>query len=128
MKNLKSLNLKSKKIRFIKNAIYVWSLGQIILHIFLLFLSIPISVFLSNIFSVPIRYYFYGKNVFGIDKSNFKTILKFIFTSILLWILNTLSISFIFNFGFTKNISALITIPFVATISYLIQKNFVFKE
>ena len=128
MKNFLILNFNSQKFRFVKNAIYVWSLGQIILHIFLLFLSIPISVFLSNISSVPLRYYFYGKNVFGLENSNFQTILKFIFSSILLWIVNTLSISFIVNFGFNKNISALITIPFVASISFFIQKYYVFRK
>ena len=128
MKNLSRFNLNSQKIKFLKNALYVWSLGQIILHIFLLFLSIPISVFLCNIASLPIRYYFYGKNVFGLDKSNFKTFLKFIFSSILLWILSTLSISFVFTFGFNKNISAIITIPFLASFSYIIQKYYVFKK
>ena len=128
MKKLVIFNLNSQKLRFLKNAIYVWSISQIILHVFLLFLSIPISVFLSNISSVPLRYYFYGKNVFGLDNSNFQTILKFIFSSILLWIINTSSISFIVNFGFNKNISALITIPFVASISYFMQKYYVFKK
>lgn len=127
MKILKTIDFNSQKIKFIKNALYVWTLGQIILHISLLFLSIALSVFLSNLSSIPLRYYFYGKNVFGLEKPNTKTAFKFILSSILLWKLNTLGTYFVFSFGFNKNISALIMIPFIASASYLIQKRYVFK-
>ena len=127
MRVFKNLNLSSQEIKFIKNAIYVWTIGQIILHFCLLFLSIATSVFLSNLSSLPLRYYFYGKNVFDLEKHNVRTSIKFIFSSIILWILNTLGTSLIHSFGLNKNISALIMIPFVAWVSFFLQKNYVFK-
>ena len=121
-------NWNTQQIKFIKNALLVWSIDQLILHFSLLFLSIPVSVFLSNCISVPLRYYFYGKNVFGNKKSTAKKIAKFLFGSVLLWSLNTLGTSFIHFLGLNKNISALIMIPFVASISFITQKYFVFKN
>ena len=116
-----------QKVRFIKNAIYVWSIDQIILQLNLLFLPIALSVFLSNICSIPIRYYFYGKNVFDINKPDFKTANKFIIFSFSLWFFNTIGTTFVYNFGLNKNISAAIMIPFVASISFILQKYYVFK-
>ena len=116
-----------KKI-FVKTAIFVWFLNQIILHITLLFLPIPISVFISDLFAVPIRYYFYGKKVFNLKKPDYNTSQKFIIFSFLLWSINTLGTSFIHNFGINKNISAAFMIPFLASISFFLQKNYVFKK
>ncbi len=116
-----------KKI-FVKTAIIVWFLNQIILHVTLLFLPIPISVFISDLFAVPIRYYFYGKKVFNLKKPDYNTSQKFIIFSFLLWSINTLGTSFIHNFGINKNISAAFMIPFLASISFFLQKNYVFKK
>ncbi len=116
-----------KKI-FVKTAIFVWSLNQLLLHIALFFLPIPISVFISDFFAVPIRYYFYGKNVFNLKNPDYNTAQKFIIFSFSIWSINTLGTSIIHNFGINKNISALFMIPFLASISFLIQKNYVFKK
>tara|TARA_B100000212_G_C27255182_1_gene481975 strand:- start:119 stop:487 length:369 start_codon:yes stop_codon:yes gene_type:complete len=118
----------SQKIIFIKIAIFVWTINQIILHLSLLFLPISISVLISNIFSFPLRYYFYGKNVFYLNKPNIITANRFIIFSFLLWSINTIGTNYIYQFGFNKNISAIIMIPFVASISFLMQKYYVFKK
>ena len=117
-----------QKKNFLKTAIFVWSLNQIILHITLLFLPIPISVFIGDFFAVPIRYYFYGKNVFNLKNPDYKTSQKFIIFSFLIWSINTLGTSVIHNFGINKNISTVFMIPFLASISFLLQKNYVFKK
>lgn len=117
-----------QKKSFIKTAIFVWSINQIILHINLLFLPIAISVFISNICSVPIRYYFYGKNVFNLKNPDYRTGKKFMIFSICLWGINTLGTSIIHNSGINKNISAILIIPLVASVSFLLQKNYVFKH
>ena len=117
----------NQKKSFLKMALFVWSINQLILQVNLLFLPIGISVFLSNISSIPIRYYFYGKKVFFLEKPDLSTAKKFIFFSITLWGINTFGTSLIHNFGINKNISALLMVPFVASISFLIQKNYVFK-
>tara|TARA_B100000401_G_C52794946_1_gene715394 strand:+ start:696 stop:1064 length:369 start_codon:yes stop_codon:yes gene_type:complete len=122
------MNFKSQEIRFIKNALYVWTIGQIILHFSLFFLSISLSVFISAITSIPLRYYFYGKNVFGLNKPSFGTAKKFLILSILIWILNTVGTKYVHSFGLNKNISAIIMIPFIASISFFMQKYYVFKK
>ena len=117
-----------QKKNFVKTAIFVWSLNQIILHITLLFLPIPISVFISDFFALPIRYYFYGQNVFNLKNPDFNTAQKFIIFSFSIWSINTLGTSDIHYFGINKNISAIFMIPFLASISFLLQKNYVFKK
>ncbi len=116
-----------QKKNFLKIAIFVWSINQLILHINLLFLPIAVAVFISNICSFPIRYYFYGKNVFNLKNPNYRTVNKFIIFSISLWFINTFGTSCIHNIGINKNVSAVLMIPFLASISFLIQKNYVFK-
>ena len=122
------MNFNSQEIRFIKNALYVWTIGQIILHFSLFFISISLSVFISAISSIPLRYYFYGKNVFGLNKPNFRTTIKFLIVSILIWILNTFGTIYIHSLGLNKNFSAIIMIPFIASISFFMQKYYVFKK
>ena len=120
--------LNKQKINFIKNALLVWVTSQLILHVSLLFLSISLSILISNCFYIPMGYYFYGKNVFNVKRIELKSAHKFISFSILLFILNTLATSFVHSNGYNKNISALIILPFLASISYLAQKYFVFRD
>ena len=117
-----------QKKEFLKTAIFVWSTNQIILHFSLLFLPIAISVFISNICSVPIQYYFYGKNVFNLKYPDYRTAKKFVIFFISLWAINTFGTSLIHNLGINKNISAVLMIPLLASISFLLQKNYVFKK
>ena len=64
-----------------------------------------------------------------IDMSIYKkyTPLKFIIFSIILWLINSTGIYFINIFIDNKNISAILVIPFIALISYTIQKKYIFN-
>tara|TARA_Y100000739_G_C20252765_1_gene304104 strand:- start:72 stop:488 length:417 start_codon:yes stop_codon:yes gene_type:complete len=119
--------LGNQKINFILNALIVWTSSQVVLHICLLFFSIPISVFISICFYIPLGYFFYGKNVFGINKFSRKSAKRYILLTFLTLVLNTMGTSLIHSFGINKNISALIITPFLAVFSYTFQKYFVFK-
>ncbi len=120
--------LSKQKIRFLKNALIVWTSTQTLLHVCLLFFPISWSVFLSNCFYVPLGYFFYGRNVFSVYKFKNSYFQKFIILSIINWFLNTIGTSFVHSFGFNKNLSALIVMPFLASFSYFSQKYVVFKS
>ena len=103
-----TLFFSSQKVKFVKNAILVWSATQLILQISLLFFSIPLSVFISTFFYIPMGYFFYGKNVFGYKKFNKLSLQKFILITFLLWFLNTTLTSIVHSFDINKNLSAIL--------------------
>ena len=120
--------LSDQKIRFLKNAVIVWSSTQILLHVSLLLLPISWSVFISNCFYVPLGYFFYGRNVFSVYKFKNSYFQKFVILSIVNWFLNTFGTSFVHSYDINKNLSAIIVMPFLAAFSYLTQKYVVFKS
>ena len=56
--------------KFIINAIAVWGLSQIVLHVLLIIFNVFVATFASQIIYTIIGYVFYGKNVFNIRKHN----------------------------------------------------------
>ena len=74
-------------------------------------------------------YIIYSKFIFKINIiKNSKFILKYATLMISLWILNTFGIKLGTLFGLSENLSAFLIIPILASISYLIQKLWVFKK
>ena len=120
--------LNNQKVKFVINAFAVWISTQVALHVSLLFFSIPLSVFISICFYIPLGYFFYGKNVFGLNKFSKESLKRFIILTLLTLLLNTIGTSIVHSLGVNKNLSALIITPFLATISYLMQKYYVFKS
>ncbi|MBW3071761.1 hypothetical protein CU321_07035 [Prochlorococcus marinus str. MU1412] len=118
----------NQKVRFLKNAVIVWSTTQILLHVSLLFFPISWSVFISNCFYVPLGYFFYGRNVFGVYKFKNSYFQKFVLLSIINWFLNTFGTSLVHSYNINKNLSAFIVMPFLAAFSYITQKYIVFKS
>ena len=53
---------------------------------------------------------------------------RYIFLHIFLWNINWLLIDFINSYNVSKNLAALIVLPFLAVISYLYQKKIVFID
>lgn len=103
---------------------------QIILAFLLLFFPIYISTLICQIANISIGYYLYSKFVFSVkNKSSIKIIILFISYAILVWLVNWFLIYFIYlYFDINKNISAIIILPFLVLISYLVQKNIIFKK
>ena len=74
-------------------------------------------------------YIIYSKFIFQINIiKNSIFILKYATLMTSLWIFNTLGIKLGILFGFSENLSALLIIPVLAIISYMIQKLWVFKK
>ena len=113
--------------KFIINAIAVWGLSQIVLHVLLIIFNVFVATFASQIIYTIIGYVFYGKNVFNIRKHNNSLLLKFLIVAIFLLIVNYNGINLLNLIINNKNISAIIMIPILASFSFLLQKYFVFK-
>ena len=101
-------------------------ISNTILQILLLFFQIAEATFISQSISLIIGFYVHGRLVFKNSKLSFLKFFKYLIFAYLLWIINWSGIYLISNYGINKNLSALILIPFIALISYLIQKKIVF--
>ena len=96
------------------------------LQLLLLVTNISIATFISQLISMLFGFYLHGKFVFGNSQFSFLKFSKYFLFAFLLWILNWSGIFIMSSYGINKNLSALILIPFLASISYLIQKNKIF--
>ena len=117
----------TQRKKFLMNAIYVWISTQLSLQIFLIFFPIAIATLISQIIYIFLGYSLYSQKVFKIKIYKKYTPLKFIIFSIILWLINSTGIYFINIFIDNKNISAILVIPFIALISYTIQKKYIFN-
>ena len=114
------------KRRYFIFGIFNTLISNTILQILLLFFQISKATFISQSISLIIGFYVHGRLVFRNSQLSFLKFLKYFISAFLLWIINWGGIYLISNYGINKNLSALILIPFLALISYLIQKNLVF--
>ena len=92
--------------------------------------SIPTSTdtFLSQLINMVLGYIMYSKLVFknkNLFNKNF--IFKYLLLMSIIWLINSFCINILVLIGIIRNLSALILIPFLAIISFLMQKYFVFK-
>lgn len=118
---------KDRKYRFILYGIVNVILSNLILQILLLFISSIKATFFSQMFNFFLGYYFYGKKVFRISKFKIKILIKYLILVLFLWNTNWILIEYFYSYGISKNIISLVIVPFLALISYLSQKNVVFK-
>lgn len=115
----------SKK-RFLIIGSFNTLITNLFLQILLLVTNISLATFISQLISMVVGFYLHGKFVFGNSQFTFLKFLKYFLFAFLLWILNWGGIYIMSSYGINKNFAALILIPFLASISYLIQKNKIF--
>ena len=118
----------NKKTLFIIFGILNTILTNILLQILLLLFPIFISTFISQIFNLNFGYYLYGKKVFKVKYLRKKQYLKYLAINLLIWNANWISISILNSYNISKNLAALIVIPFLALISFMYQKYYIFIE
>tara|TARA_B100000886_G_C20384144_1_gene475266 strand:+ start:756 stop:1109 length:354 start_codon:yes stop_codon:yes gene_type:complete len=99
---------------------------NLILQFFLLLTEISIATFISQFISMIIGFYLHGKLVFANSQLSFYKFFKYFLFAFSIWIINWNGIILISNYGINKNLAAIILIPFLASFSYLIQKNKIF--
>ena len=117
------------KRNFLILGFFNFLITNIILQILLLISSISIATFISQFTNITIGYFLYGKFVFLVKNKNFKNFLKYFMIAMINWQLNYLSINFFYNqLSFNKNIAAVLMIPILTLISFLLQKYYVFAK
>ena len=120
-------NLKeNKKFLFIFYGILNTFLTNILLQITLFFFPIIFSTLISQIFNLNFGYYLYGKKVFKVKNLRKKQYLKYVSSNFIIWNINWIVISTLNSYNISKNLAALIVIPFLALISFMYQKYFIF--
>tara|TARA_B100002019_G_scaffold276649_1_gene275657 strand:+ start:995 stop:1408 length:414 start_codon:yes stop_codon:yes gene_type:complete len=115
-----------RKILFIFYGGLNFIITNVILQLNLLFLPTYFSTLISQIFNMNFGFYTYGFKVFEVRNFSKIYYFKYLVFHILIWIFNWLSINFINNYNISKNLAALIVLPFLALISFVYQKNIVF--
>ena len=122
---LSSRNFGLKR-RFGITGILVAVITNIVLFSSLTFLNPLISTLLSQICNASIGFLLYSKNVFFKEISLKRFFTKYLICSIVVWNTNFFIIK-LFNYSFNIYFAAFLAIPIVASISFVIQKYFVFK-
>ena len=123
----KNTNLREKKqFLFIFFGILNTFFTNFLLQILLFFFPIIISTFISQIFNLNFGYYLYGKKVFQVKYLRKRQYLKYLISNFIIWNINWILISSLNSYNISKNIAALIVIPFLALISFMYQKYFIF--
>ena len=126
---MKLINIfKDIKYRFIFFGFINILLTNIILQILLICTTSIKATFVSQMANFFLGYYFYGKKVFNLKKLKIEIFLKYLILVFLLWNMNWMLIDYFHSFGISKNIVSLVIVPFLALISYLTQKYFIFKN
>tara|TARA_Y100000739_G_C20573082_1_gene448788 strand:- start:174 stop:554 length:381 start_codon:yes stop_codon:yes gene_type:complete len=118
---------KDIKYRFAFFGLINVFMSNIILQILLFNTSSVKATFVSQMVNFLLGYYLYGKKVFNVRKLKIIIFIKYLILVILLWNINWILIEYFHSFGISKNIASLVIVPFLALISYVSQKNVVFK-
>ena len=122
---LSNLNIK---IRFIILGLLNIFITNIILQIIILLLPLWISTFLSQMFNLIFGFFIYSKLVFNLRKNKLNSFLKYFLFSIFIWNFNALLISGMnYYLNINVRISAFLTIPLLAILSFYFQKKIIFK-
>ncbi len=127
MKILPRFTIKEEKKLFLFYGILNFFITNIILQILLLLIPTILATVFSQIVNLIIGFFLYGKKVFNFKNLNKFVFKKYLFLALIIWLLNFGIIQSFYNAGVNKNITAILIIPLLVVISYLSQRNFVFK-
>jgi len=117
---------KGRKRLFLFYGVANFFITNSVLHLLLLVIPIFLATIVSQITNLIIGFYLYGKKVFMMSNLTYKELRKYILLATFNWILNYLSIRFMYENGIHKNLAAIITIPFLVFLSYFFQKKYIF--
>ena len=117
---------KGRKRLFLFYGLINFLITNSILHLLLLLSPIVLATIVSQFTNLVIGFYLYGKKVFKMNNLTYKELIKYILLASLNWILNYVSIRFLYEIGINKNLAAIFTVPFLVLISYFFQKKYIF--
>ena len=125
MYKLSNLNIK---IRFLIYGVINTLITNIFLQIIILLLPLWISTFLSQIFNVILGFFIYSNLVFKLKRIPLENFVKYFLFSIFAWNLNAfLILKMNYHLNINIRISAILTIPLLAILSFYFQKKIIFK-
>ena len=127
MNNIRRSQTKGEKRLFLTFGILNFLITNLVLQISLFLIPTLFATVLSQTVNILIGYFLYGKKVFKLKELNKFVFRKYLLLALILWMLNFLLIQSLFYIGVNKNITAICVIPLLVSISYLTQRNFVFK-
>ena len=127
MKILRKFKITSEKRLFLVYGIFNFFVTNIFLQISLLLIPTFLATVLSQMVNLFIGYFLYSKKVFKFKNLNKFVFKKYFLLALTLWIFNFALIQFFFYIGVNKNLTAIFIVPLLVAISYLSQRNFVFK-
>ena len=127
MKIIKASQRKGEKRLFLTFGILNFLITNLVLQISLFLIPTLLATVLSQTVNILIGYFLYGKKVFKLKKLNKFVFRKYLVLALILWMLNFFLIQSFFYVGVNKNIAAIYVIPLLVGISYLSQRDFVFK-
>ena len=127
MKKLKIFKIERQKKLFLGYGILNFLITNLILQVSLLIIPTLLATVLSQFVNLIIGFYIYGKKVFKFKKLNNFVFRKYFLLAIILCLLNFGFIELFFYYGINKNLTASVILPLLVLISYLSQKNYVFK-
>tara|TARA_Y100000739_G_scaffold212354_1_gene204436 strand:+ start:148 stop:534 length:387 start_codon:yes stop_codon:yes gene_type:complete len=127
MKFLRIFKIKGEKKLFLVFGILNFLITNIALQMSLLILPIYLATIISQVINFSLGFYLYGEKVFKVKRITLKIFCKYLMLALILWYLNCILISTLFNYGLNKNIAAIIIIPLLVIISYTVQNKYVFK-
>ena len=119
---------KNQKGLFLFYGIFNTLLTNLLLQILLLVNPIALSTLISQFFNLNLGFYLYSKKVFGVKAFKKSYYIKYLLISFFLWNINWIFITVLNSFNISKNLAALIVIPFLALISFMYQKYLVFLK
>ena len=117
---------QGRKRLFLLYGITNFLITNSVLHLLLLVIPIFLATIASQITNLIIGFYLYGKKVFKMKNLTYQEFRKYILLASFNWILNYVSIRFMYENGINKNLAAIFTIPFLVLISYSFQKRYIF--
>ena len=128
LNNYKLKDSIAEKKNFLTFGIINFLITNIALQIMLIYFETYLATLISQFVNVIIGFFLYGKKVFKTKKFTLISAFFYLILAILLWIFNYQSINFLFQLGINKNLSAILLIPILVSISFFGQKYFVFKN
>jgi putative flippase GtrA len=117
-----------RKRRFLSLGALNVLLTNLLLQALLLVLPTGLATLLSQLVNVALGFVLYGRWVFRVERLQKRAALRYGVLALCLWWANWFGISWLAELGWSRNLGALVLVPFLAAVSYAAQKVFVFPS
>jgi hypothetical protein len=117
-----------RKRRFLGYGALNVLLTNLVLQGLLLVLHTGLATLLSQLLNVGLGFVLYGKRVFRVERLQKRAALRYGCLALVLWWANWAGITGLAGWGLQRNLAALLLVPLLAAMSYVLQRLFVFPE